>query len=352
MLLIRTLFFVIITSITSVGCGYFFRKLLKYQSTDILNDFFTGLTVFLAFFQIECLIGIFFKISLEALTNIYAITIGFFFLMGILYKVKLKEKWISINHNSLKDINWGMIICVSLLVGVQACMIAFSMRQNSDDSSYIAITNTALETNTLLEYSHVTGEQYTNIVSLFKRWVSPFNILMAVLTKYIGIHSTVLHHVILPLILIPLAYIVYWQLGKVFIKDKKERWVFLLFICIMHIFGGYSEESVSTHLLVRIWQGKSIYAAIFIPWLIYRLICLYQEKTKYNWVILFISSIAGIVLSNVAVIENIFLIFVFALLDFYKNKNWKHLIYAGICCLPMFIAGVTMVICMYMMGEL
>ena len=353
-LILKTIvFFIFITGI-SFFAGYLYKRIFHIKSTGYINDVLIGLSIILAIFELECAAGIYLKISLHTLLLLYGISLGILCLVSIIIKIKT-DGFVRLKYEKpIKDIHsspFFLIFLVLFFICLQTFMSAYCMRQNTDDSSYVAIANTAIETNTLLEFSQYTGKIRTNMWEIFKRAFSPFQLFVAVISKYFNIHPAILFHVILPIIVIPTGYIVYWQLGKIFFKQNVDRWYLLLFLCWTNIFGAYSTYSVSVHFLTRGWQGKAIYAAVFIPWLIYRLICINKENNKYNWVILFLSSIAGILFTNVAIIENILLIMAYMLIETWKTKRWYYFINGCICCIPSLIFGGLMLVSIFMSGT-
>lgn len=352
MLGIKLFLFFMFVLIIALLCGEALNILSKKSEISILHNILQGVIVLLAIFEIECVIGVYLKISLSALTIIYTCSIGAICMIALILMIKEKKLFkISFSCRVEKEI-LPLVLSVLLIIGLQTFVGTCCMYENADDASYSAITMTALETDTLLEYSQYTGGYRDDFWDVFRRALSPFNLFVAVIVKLIDVHPAIIYHTICPLFLIPMAYVIYWKLSGKLFEIPKERWVFMLFCSLLNLSGGYSVYTPSTFLLTRIWQGKAIYAAIFIPWMIYCLITLYQNKIRRNWILLFLSSVGGILLSNIAVIGNIILIVVYAFLDCLKNKKVKDVIYSIICCTPMLICGVIMLLSMFMTGGL
>ena len=74
-----------------------------------------------------------------------------------------------------------------------------------------------------------------------------------------GIHPAIIAHSVLPLILIPLTYLVYYRIGMRLFKGAfRKTAVFLILVSLLQIFGNTSIYTNATFFLMRTWQGKSV----------------------------------------------------------------------------------------------
>ena len=63
----------------------------------------------------------------------------------------------------------------------------------------------------------------------------------------------------LPLVLIPLTYLVYFRIGMRLLGGHlKKTAVFLILVSLLQIFGNTSIYTNATFFLMRTWQGKSL----------------------------------------------------------------------------------------------
>ena len=169
--------------------------------------------------------------------------------------------------------------------------------------------------------------------------IGPFPLYTATISSLINIHPAIVAHTIFPVILIPLAYLIYALIAReLFNKDKKSILVFLNILCIIYIWGNYSIRTNFTFLLFRIWQGKAVLANIILPsvWLFF--LKAIKNNFKLIDIIILISIIlAGIFTTTMGIglpaITLMILAFIFAI----KDRKISYLIKSGICCLPCLI---------------
>ena len=156
-----------------------------------------------------------------------------------------------------------------------------------------------------------------------------------------GIHATILSHTILPLVLIPITYGIYYEIGKKLFAEKMEQLpVYMMFVCFLQIFGNVSIYSSATFFLMRTWQGKSMLANMVIPSVFMIILWVFEgepEKRKNQkclWFMLFIINIVAAMMSTASVFLNTILISVMALAFAVREKNKKILIPMAISCIP------------------
>ena len=59
--------------------------------------------------------------------------------------------------------------------------------------------------------------------------------------------------------------LLYSLLARTFFPDPEDHWIFLLIMCTALVFGGFLAWFIGSFLLLRIWQGKALLVAIFLP---------------------------------------------------------------------------------------
>ena len=194
------------------------------------------------------------------------------------------------------------IILVVVLVGLQTFMLVRYCHIDDDDSRFVTYATIAIQQDEMYVNNYWTGT-YDEIELSSRDVLSPFPMFTAIVAKYINIHPAIVAHTIFPAILIPLAYMVYWQLGlKLFNDDKNKNCIFMIILSVIYVFGDYSNRANFDFLLFRIWQGKAILANIILPmsWLIYYE-CAVDNK-KINWIALYIVFIAGSLVSSMGIV--------------------------------------------------
>jgi hypothetical protein len=71
--------------------------------------------------------------------------------------------------------------------------------------------------------------------------------------------------------------------GVLFGDESEKKVVFVGIISLIHYFSGYSTYNNGAFLLLRIWQGKALYAAIFVPLLLIMAFRLFQREASDRW---------------------------------------------------------------------
>lgn len=173
----------------------------------------------------------------------------------------------------------ALVICSILMQGF---MLSYFEHVDDDDARFVPSAVAAVEKDMMFEENPVTGEMlYSRISEVFKDMVSPWIMFWAVLSKVTAIHPAILMHSVVPLIFIPLAYAVYWMLaGLLFKEDMDKKVIFTGLVSAIHIFSGYSVFNSGAFLLFRIWQGKALFAAIFVPLLFFVALRMFMMEGK------------------------------------------------------------------------
>jgi len=240
---------------------------------------------------------------------------------------------------------WGMVF---LLIGFQLFMAVTKTSFDGDDAYYVVHSLLTQETDTMyrtLPYTGLsTALDLRHSLAVFPMWI-------AYVAKMSGVHSTIVAHTILPLVLIPLTYWIYLEIGKKLLrKDMKKLPVFMIFITLMHIFGNVSIYTNATFLLTRNWQGKSILANLVIPTIFWLFLWIFdgdgneKENRLGLWIMLFTINFVAAMSSTASVFLVAMLIGVTGLILGIKEKNIQIPLRLMITCIPLVIYGVMFLV--------
>lgn len=235
--------------------------------------------------------------------------------------------------------DWTMAVAFAVIL-VQVGITVLCWHSDADDSFYVGTANTTVATDRLFEVDAYTGEVYESFPSRYV--LSPFPIWTAFISRMIQMHPATTAHTVLPMALIPLAYVVYSLLGELFFRDdKKKQGVFLLAMGVIMMSSWYSIYTQGTFLLVRIWQGKAVLAAVLLPAVFY-LCCrlLVKKDSGSDWPILFSAMMAGIMVSTMGVMLPVLTVAVFGFLFGLLKKNWSGLLRCVLVCVPNLVFAV------------
>ncbi|MBQ9990279.1 MAG: hypothetical protein IJP31_04980 [Lachnospiraceae bacterium] len=348
-MLLKALILILLLILAPYQTGLMINGMLESKQRSMGVSYISGFLVLLAVFQLVAVPIVFldawgFDKIIKLFTAISAILAG----GGTVYAMHSWRRGNNIWHYSfsLKDksraerIQWIMVL---ILIGFQLLMALTHASFDGDDAYYVVQSVMADETDTLYRILPYTGYStsldYRHSMAVFPLWI-------AYLARMTGIHATIISHTILPLILIPLTYWIYLEVGKQLFKDKKEQLpAFMILVCALQIFGNTSIYTGSTFLLMRTWQGKSMLANVVIPAIFMVLLWIVdreeekRNKAKGLWILLFIINIVAAMMSTASVFLDVVLLGVMAVVLAVREKSPVILLKVALTCVPCGVYG-------------
>ena len=308
-------------------------------NNSIISSYASGMFMMWGVFQIIVIPLLLMRKSLTLVTIIWSIVI---IALCLLAAIKGRGKIISfftLKQNIKDYIPWPIIIAI-LLIAFQTYMLTVRMHVDADDAFYVAAATTALDTDSIFSYDAYTGEIMKSLPTRYA--LSPFFAFTAMISKICGIRPTIIAHTLFPLILIPLAYIVYSLLGSYFFKNKiKAVGIFLVTVSLLQLFSAFSVYTTGVFTLTRIWQGKSVLAGILIPAIFYFAMEAFEEVgNKRNWINLLMIMFASCMVSSMGIALSAITLGLLALVASVRDKSIKILVYSILCCAPNMIYAV------------
>ena len=318
MLGLKFVFLSIYIFFSSYFTGVLFSRILKKEDgfiEKIVYGFIINiaLTEFCLWPFVAYRLNTMFFILLSLVLNIVPCFIGIYFSFKEKKKVKV-IKW------SKKKIILTNILLI--LVLLQIILTQKYYRSDADDSFYVSNSKLFLESKNLNEYDSSMGNEELGTVPMydFQIWES----LIAVYGYFLNVEPVVVAHTFLVPILLIMCTASMYVLGKTFFKNSENILLFIIFLTIFSLFGGYSTYSFGSRILSRIWQGKTVYHAIVLP----AVIAYSMRKLDFAYgVDMFICMIASVGLNPTSLFIIGFEIGFIALsLALYK-KNYRYIIY-------------------------
>ena len=239
----------------------------------------------------------------------------------------------------------GVYWIVALLLIAFQMFMAFTMTSfDGDDAYYVVQSVLSYETDTMYRILPYTG--LTTSLDL-RHALAVFPIWVAYIARMSGIHATIVAHSILPLVLIPLTYGIYHQIGKVILKREKHKLpIFMIFVSLLQIFGNVSIYTDSTFFLTRTWQGKSILANVVLPAIVWLILWIFESENYEKehrvglWVVLITTNFVAAMSSTASVFLAAMLIGVTGLVMGIKERSVQIPLRLMIGCIPLVIYGV------------
>ena len=173
-----------------------------------------------------------------------------------------------------------LLVLFLLLVGFQLYMAFTRASFDGDDAYYVVQALTAQQTDTLYRIDPNRGVSMPldarHALALFPIWE-------AFVGTMCGIHATVMAHSVAPLFLIPLTYLIYYEIGReLFCNKKRLLPMFMVLMALWQMFGNVSIYTTETFFLTRTWQGKSFAGNFIIPAVFWIFLCLFREEEREN----------------------------------------------------------------------
>lgn len=330
--------------------GMLILRFWKEQKNNIILAFVLGYIMEFAIGQLVSIPLIFKGGSLTQLVNIYVAIVGGLAILSFIINIWRIFEILKELISNIKKMPILLSLLLIILIGMQLLVFVKYGYINDDDAYYVSTATASVQTDTLFKYSAMTGTDERNEQYLMRYRLGPFPLYYAIMSKVLDIHPAIVAHFILPLILVPVVYMIYWLFAKEFFKeDKKSAVLFMIFICFLHIFSYYSGKNSFILVLLRIWQGKSVLATIIIPFIV--LLFVYGEKYNLkfvNCIALILTVLAGNFTTTMAIaMAPACLMLLAAIYEFVKliSKQTKFtkalgvLVKSLICCTPSLIYG-------------
>lgn len=161
---------------------------------------------------------------------------------------------------------WGIYLALLCFQLVMAYRLA---SYDGDDAYYVAQSVQTWQTGTMYHYIPYTGVTTTldrrHAMALLPMWIT----MIATLCRT---HPTIVTHSMIPLVFLPLADLCFYSLMCAMLFDKVSRKrnrrmlpAFLILLAVLQIFGNVSIYTPESFLLLRTWQGKTVFAVMIVP---------------------------------------------------------------------------------------
>lgn len=195
-----------------------------------------------------------------------------------------------------------------------------------DDATYTTFGSDALATDMMFHHYEETGlfiplaPRYSIYTSLiYNAWI----------TRMTGIPITMVARTVQAVYVFILAYMVYAYMADDLFPSRENRYIFLLVLSFLYIFGYYSHYSATFRLLDPNTQGKAIATTVLTP----LLLVLMKKKMSesYDWrvgLLLMLFSHAATGLSLWGIGMAVIVVVLSVVLSMLRRKRvWKHLLY-------------------------
>lgn len=304
-----------------------------------------GLMILWALFFVTAIPVIIFQsdtVGMNVITLVYGVLVSLTVLvsLGMLIKRVAKKEDKLIPPPFVLDIH--EILYLALFLGIVAFQLykaVFFAYADGDDAYYVAISQSVSGKGDF--NSLYTNDPYTGfyIGTAYRYALAPFPIWIAFFARVFSVNAATVAHVCMPVILIPITYVIYNAIAiKLFTDNRTKRYMFLCLISVFVMFSRYSLYSAEVFLLTRTRQGKEALANIIVPFLIYIFLDIAKEEeykiSVKNYIMIILIAISAALTSvfgNLLVLIALFANFVYS---FLKHAPLKEKIKAASLAVP------------------
>ena len=174
-------------------------------------------------------------------------------------------------------IYWGIFFALVIFQMVMA-MVMSSF--DGDDAYYVVESLLAQQAdvmNTILPYTGMTTTlDIRHALAVITMWI-------AFIARMSGVHATIVSHSVIPLVVIPIVYLVYVEIGRILFRRRQEIIpVFMIIVSFLMIFGNVSIYTPATFFLTRTWQGKALVSNLVFPLILWVFLWMLEDAKRTN----------------------------------------------------------------------
>ena len=254
-------------------------------------------------------------------------------------------------------IEWLLFLA---LLGFQLYKAAAYTSFDGDDAYYVVQSLIAQQADVMYRILPYTGGSTAldvrHALAVLPMWV-------AYVAVKSDIHATIVSHLVMPFVLIPLGYLVYYEIGKLLFRGKpggsdgvlheENLPIFMILMSMFQIFGNVSIYTNETFFLTRTWQGKAVAGSLVIPALFWMFLWIYEGEVKKRrtdvglWIMFVCINMTAGVCSSIVVFLICILMAVTALCLAVVERDFKIILKMGAVCIPNVIYMAIYVIMAY-----
>lgn len=285
---------VLVFFVVAILVGSLPIRFMKDKSSGLLKSILYGTIIMLAIFEVLVIPMTILGQSLTRLTQVWCIIIAAISIIAAITAKKHLSEQIRNIPIRLKGITrMDGIILVLIFIQIFICVKYIFLHQN--DAYYVGMTTTTLSTDRLYAFSPYTGVaiEWSN----YKFHVlASLPVFWAMLAKLFGVSGAFFCHTIVPILFIPVGYILYKEMGLLLFKNEKRSVsLFLFMMCMINLFIGKNYDSSYEMLSTCIWQGGSFLYNIALPGIFYFEFQFFRKSRKlFNLIMFFIMLIVAV----------------------------------------------------------
>lgn len=221
-------------------------------------------------------------------------------------------------------------------IGVQMYMAFAYASFDGDDAYYVVQSVLADQTGVLNRIRPYTGLSTDLDI---RHALAALPLWEAYVARMTGIHAAIVAHTLLPLVLIPLTYLCYFEIGRKLLGAANVKLpIFMTLVSILQIWGNTSIYTNATFFLMRTWQGKSIMANLILLVQIWLLLEVFDKKREGSsagyWLLLIVNNVAAAMMTSMGAFLAAMFLGITGLVAAIRQKKLSILFKTAACCIP------------------
>lgn len=243
----------------------------------------------------------------------------------------------------------------AVLILLQCAVYIGGMHLDQDDSRYIAEAVDAWENDRIYAVLPQSGSVRTGAWSgdFIKDLVSPWPLWIAAASKLTMMHPATFAHTVCAAYLLLLFYACVYLIGRELFRDSREKpMIFLAVSAFIMMFFAGSLRTSAEFTLLRIWQGKSVFAGVGTAALLLEFLMLYRyaEKPGYGsgekkvFLLVLLTGAASCLMSGMGVILSLIMIAAFSLWYLIAYRRIRGFLILMLDCLPGIVMGMMTIL--------
>ena len=236
---------------------------------------------------------------------------------------------------------WVLFALLLLVQLVQAVRLTY---RDGDDAYYVAVSSITANADTMYQKLPYTGG--TTKVDI-RHGLAPLPVWIAFLSRISGVRAVSVAHIAVPLMLIPMTYLIFYLLGRSLFAGRERRIpLFLIFAELLILFGDCSLYTAAHFMIARSRQGKAALGSIVVPMLFWLFLLLFQrleagKKSSLSyWALLAAVLMTGCLCTTMGALLCCMLLAVAGACAAVCYRNWKVLLPLAACCVPCVVCAV------------
>lgn len=329
-----------------LGLGTVWTKGMKQKKDKLAHIYLAGFLSELAIFQVIAVpvmltqpYGMEFLVKLATAVLALLSAAGLvwtavrekaFFKKGVCIREALKKRERRISKECV--LFWILFAATLLFQLYMAYSYAYF---DGDDAYYVVESVLADQTGVLNRIRPYTGlstnPDMRHALAAFPLWI-------AYVARMTGIHAAIVAHTVLPLVLIPLTYYVFFLIGRKLLGAYSVKLpIFMTLVSLMQIWGNSSIYTNATFFLTRTWQGKSVLANLVLLvdfWLLLEIFDGFSAKRKGYWALLAVANVTAAMMTSMGAFLTALAIGITGIVAAIRFKSLSVLWKLALCCIP------------------